>query len=993
MYTNEPFQSSLYRRDPGTLAPRYGVSTEQPAEQYTSLRQVSRSPTAPAPLTSLEQENWDANLAAARDESSLAHTVIYELPNLQAQSRRAVANNDPVALAAVSKRIGEIINDQDADLAGWENLRYNGAEGTARSLLVRQVRSGQWRHDPSWGLASGSQTRTPADVEGADKQLAQELSITDDVAKAMVDRNDPRYALYGRFARFLRPLASMPSTGDQRADLARQAAYDQKSALLRATIRLEHRHSDMDPQELGELVEAFDTKLQGTGVTFGDSLLDQLVTGYREFTADGTPMSASEYVSKFSELATSLQPPDIKSQDGKEKTEAGRRAIHESHALAGALTAEAARLGVPDVLTDGVYRDTLAGASTTLRLFNQIYGVNVFDSKTGGTAKRAAQMALVRAGVPGADDGGLSGTIDAMSSTLSLMLSDPTRDSIKLAQAQNGTSTSSEVKPDNPYYTVEATAMRAAGTAMWQYMQRYGLSFPAMLRAMSAPGDMGDGDAMMAVVAAVERPLATRINDPELAHDVARELVLNMVGRENGSRKTLRDLLVEKSGLLRQLEATKSEGGALSAGQDFDSNDLALLARGEVIQTNPEYNQAFADAQRQLSLAIQKRVVKGKSDDYNMSVYKAAGRLYHTIVGLGSGSGYANELIASGYLGKLTAANEADRRFDWKDRNRLFGMYEDLVKRASDSDVSMAGRTEALASLIMAGAGARDTFVRTETSSPSPQSTTGVSFPVQTRRDLWIQVQAAARTLGVELPSDFKNYDAASLIRNLATTNPALAESDMVTSGYLDPRTGTASLKNMLRYQQAKSALDPLVNSGRADPQVTDSERAARRALGTFEQTRDSSVGPALHAYSQLLQAQGVTGVALLSAQAVAGQQLADAWRREGPTAVEQCVRTLMSHRRWFVPKVQLTTDFRTKKNIPVRVPNAVEPTRPMTELEYRAERMRLQRMYFDAGLTLTDQDFDDAVVHGPQQYNEGLRISAAAELAKAKREKPASPQ
>lgn len=922
---------------PQVLTPASGSRYARPGKARPELTQAP-----PAQEPQANEAGLDAWLGVTKQaevDGSAASVVVNELPSLQLRAQSAVADNDPDALSAVTSRISEIKEQYGDALAPWANLRNAGPEGRRVSALVYQVMSGQFKHDPGWGAGN----KTVAQVENSwseegmaskARRTSLDLSIDEGTARAMFDRNDPRYSVYGRFSGLLdKNTKAMTPDATQ--------AKDRQTAFLRSVQRFDRKYSDRfdNAHDLGEFVTAFDDNVNKDGLFAGDSAMAAAADAFlaqRDKSGRERSVSADDFMHQYAASVQALMPPRPKPQDGKaptrEQTILERMTVHEAQSLLAAFTKRAGDLGVQDQVVTGLYRDTLANAATMNRRLHEFYGIDLGE-KSGASAA-VADLALSRLNVPGAD-AGLAPRVDELTSRLQMLMSDPTRKMVQRKQGERGDVSSRIVDGHNPYLHIEMSLVRKTGAALWKVVSDYkGDVETAMSRIMSGGRERGE------ILAAMESALAPRFGK-KLAAGIASDMWGNLVGQENGPKTTLEESLRRRSGCLEAgspdaIPANKT----LSAGDGLDDGDVALLARGELIKS-VKGDEGLRDAQRRLAVAWQDR--EGK--DKNFKYFKSVGNLY------AQATGDWDELVASGLLGKLSKATSFD---DPKRYAQIRTAANRLCAMATDTNISESQRAEALVKLLIVGASGARLWEEGEAARHN-----GVYDP----NPLWPSVQRAARSLGLVLP-DQKSLIAqgfASSVARLAKVVPALADSTLVKSGYLNLATGKLDEKNMLRVQQAKSYGDPKANDGR-DENLSDEQRAARRALATFE-TEDTAVGRAMARHREHLEAQGFSGTALDTQEAAANAALVDAYRNEGVVGVERQLGKLMARRVRFLPvPVQTSNGYMFNQD-------KVQATDLLSDEQWEEQ----QRIYAGAYERQTGQKLPDGVIEMAQVTGPGV--------------------
>lgn len=932
------------------------------AARYSDERPASRSQARPAvaDMTDQEMETWREWNRQAKDDASVAHFVLNELPELKAKARRAVNNRDFDAGQAIVDRVAEVVDTRADFLAQWANLPEGGAAAQRVSADVQQVVTGDFKD--AWGLSNLLNTESEEAKSERAKSASKDLDVSEDVARATFDRDHEKHPVYRMFGPIL-AARGLP----QSSEMTAQQVKDQQTAYLKSVVRLDQKYGSQfgSPSDLGEFVAAFNANMNGKGVTAGESVLMSAAETF----LNQHDYSAHEFMQRYADSVKALMGPGAGMPDdqgkSKEQTIRGRMDVHEAQALMSAFTREAARLGVQDDVTSGKYRDALAASALVSRRLHELYGIDLRDGVRGGTSSSIARMALSKLGVPGADDGVLP-RIDEVTSRLSLLMSEPTRQLVQLKQGQKGDIAGSLVDGQNPYLQTEMAMVRKAGPALW--------------KAMSAGGDM------QPVIDAMASALTPRLG-ADLAKNVAGDLVGNLTGNEGGPRMTIEESL-RRRGLIPKAEAPEDVPAdkRLSYGDNFNSNDIGLLAKGEVVSTE-RGNENLRRAQKEMAIQIQRREQDAGQKEkglYSPDYCKAAGRLYANLTG-----DWSDELVTSGLLIDLSikgrTARGSGQSFAAKDDNERSMVYDNarlLLAKLRNENLPREVRAEAAAKLLIIGASGAPLY---ETRSESGGLGSTYSRPV---RHLWPSIREALAAVGYGVPDDQRDFEARGFdLRALAKVMPELLESNLVKSGFLEleGRAGSGfSVKNMLRKGQVEAVSDPKKNDGRDDPTLSEEQLAARRALATFE-TEATATGSALARYQKHLAAEGMDGDGMQVATAAAARSFADAYRNGGVAEVERTLQAWMGRRRYYLPHMSATSgpDKTTTYSID---PHQVDVTPQLTPAEWESVR----RMKVDEYRALTNQDLPDGVletlqVTGPATYRDMIALKKAFALTQAR--------
>lgn len=251
--------------------------------------------------------------------------------------------------------------------------------------------------------------------------------------------------------------------------------------------------------------------------------------------------------------------------------------------------------------------------------------------------------------------------------------------------------------------------------------------------------------------------------------------------------------------------------------------------------------------------------------------------------------------------------------------------------------------------------------------------------------------------MGLGLPSGPVAYAQTgfrSSLSLLGQVAPSIAESNLVKSGLVNlSGTGPSwNEKNMLRVNQATSYSDPLKNDGRSEPNLSDEQRAARRALATFE-TKDTAVGAASARYREHLLSQGLFGDSLAMTEAAGASAFADAYRNGGAAGVDRQLAKLTALKRYFLPSWQATAsdNGNGKKSVSyVTSPTQVVPTDMLTpegwEKQKRIAAEQYERM---TGQKVPDGLFDQLQTTAPATYRDMMALQRAFAQIDRRKQKP----
>lgn len=838
--------------------------------------QAMQAPAAQEPAQGDEIAQWRSLAAQAQEVNSAADIAVNRLPALELRARRAAALNDFEDLSAVDGEISGLVRDYGDALTPWADMRDAGPRGRRVSTLVNQVLSGQYRE--AWGMAQLLDDNSEEALSRRAVLASRDLGVPAAVARSLVDRNDPKYAVYGRFAGLL------DKTKPGADPMAAQQARDRQTSYFRSVAKLDGRRgSEFDSaHDFADFVSAFDENLNAKGISSGESVLNSAADAYL---AQKGRVSPREFVQNYASAVKALMPPDRPQAgpDGRpqsrEQSLRGRMETHEAQALMSAFVTRAARAGVTDDVTVGRYRDVLASAADMTRKLSDLYGIDL--RADGNSAAGTADLALSRLGVLSGDGAGLADRIDGVTSRLSLLASEPTRRAIQMKQGQKGVA-GVPVDEPNPYFQTELAAVRHVGGVLWDLASKYGTE--DALRRVEAGGEERER-----VLSAMAKGFEPRMG-ARLARDVAEDLIGNLFGRgdpDGGPMMTVEESIRRRGRMPTATEDAVPPGERLSGGDGFDDNDIALLARGEAIKS-ARGDEGLRDAQRRLSVAWQDR--KGK--DKNFEYFKAVGNLYAQT------TGDRDELVTSGLLGKMFA--QGKEFSDYKHAKLLRSSIEKTVQTLKDSNRSPVERLEALAKYTIMRGSLTDYFLRTNYSR--------IAFAGINLVPLDHEVHRAAAALGVATPQTTsllggQEWTREEIKRVLGTVSriPESAESALVKSGYLNLDTGKLDEKNMIRVSQQEAAGNPVSNDGHDDPTLSDEQREARRVLSTFE-TEKSAVATAGARYRDHLLSQGIEGDALNMMEAAAASQFADAYRNDGAAGVDRQLQANLNIRRYYLP-------------------------------------------------------------------------------------------
>lgn len=970
------------------LAGRYGAGGGTPAPRP-----------AIADLSDQEVAEWQDWSEQALDDSSAAHAALRELPDLEARAGRAVASGDADAALAVASRVDEIVDRFGDLLTPWGNLSGGGSEGASVSARVRQATTGQYRYE--WGVrAANGSVRSLAELldENSEESKArrahkasQDLDAPESVARAVVDRDDPKHAVYRRFSSLLGKGAAPGAD-----PVAALHERDRRTAFFKSVQRLDTRMGDRfaSPSEMGEFVAAFDSNMNAKGLTAAESVFMDAADAFLRQKDGG--YSADEFMQRFKASVDALSGPQAGGPDrkpgdpSKEQSLRERMSVLEAQDLMSAFVREAGRLGVEGDVTSGKYRDAMASAALASRRLGELYGIDLRAGGKGDASSSIAQLALSRLNVPGSDGGSLASAVDEVTSRLSTLASGPTRELVRVKQGQRGDISGQMEDGANPYLQTELSAMRKAGAALWKAVSDNGGNVELTMARLAEPGQTRDS-----VVSAIASGLAPRLGG-RLAAAVAGDLVGNMVGDEKGPKMTVEESLRRRAALPKPGPESVPEEKRLSPQDGFDDSDIALLARGEAVASKKVDEKQLRDAQRQLAVMIQERKGKGKGKDKNKNknvrYHRAVGELYSKL------TGDTDELVTSGLLGKLAGASDFG---DADGADKVRASVDRLVAEVKDVNRPESLRAEALAKLMIIGASGA---MLTEVGEPGPFISSDFEPPpgsVRTRdrwpASRWLAIREAAKTMGLGLPSTQLAYvqtgfqSSLLLLKQIA---PSIDESNLVRSGLVN-LSGTGPVwdeKNMLRVNQTTSYSDPLKNDGRSEPNLSDEQRAARRALATFE-TKDTAVGAASARYREHLLSQGFFGDSLAMTEASGASAFADAYRNGGVAGVDRQLAKLTALKRYFLPswKATASDDGSGKKSVSyVMSPTQVVPADMLTPEGWKAQKRIAAEQY----KRMTGQDvpeglFDQLQTTAPATFRDMMALQRAFAQIDRRKQKP----
>ena len=956
---------------PSALASRYKAPG-------SARPQAMQAPAAQEPAQGDEIAQWRSLTAQAQEVNSAADIAVNRLPALELRARRAAALNDFEGLSAVDGEISGLVRDYGDALTPWADMRDAGPRGRRVSALVNQVLSGQYRE--AWGMAQLLDDNSEEALSRRAALASKDLGVPAAVARSLVDRNDPKYAVYGRFAGLLDK--TKPGTDP----VAAQQARDRQTSYFRSVAKLDGRlGSEFDSAyDFADFVSAFDENLNAKGISAGESVLNSAADAYL---AQKGRVSPREFVQNYAASVKALMPPDRPQTgpDGKpqsrEQSLRGRMETHEAQALMSAFVTRAARAGVTDDVTVGKYRDVLANAADMTRKLSDLYGIDL--RADGNASAGTADLALSRLGVLSGDGAGLADRIDGVTSRLSLLASEPTRRAIQMKQGQKGVA-GVPVDEPNPYFQTELAAVRRAGGVLWDLASKYGTE--DALRRVEAGGEERER-----VLSAMAKGFEPRMG-ARLARGVAEDLIGNLFGRgdpDGGPMMTVEESIRRRGRMPTATADAVPPGERLSAGAGFDDNDIALLARGEAIKS-ARGDEGLRDAQRRLAVAWQDRKGKNKNFEY----FKSVGNLYARV------TGDRDELVTSGLLGKMFAQGKDFS--DYKHYGIVKSSVENAIQVLKDNNKSPEERLEALAKYAIIRGALSDYTIRTNYFYRGPESAMERAFLLagfsgaRVFESLDHEVHKAAASLGVNTPRPSKSFweswgtwnraknewsqDDVSRVLGMVSRVPEFAKSTLVKSGYLNLDTGKLDEKNMVRVSQQEAAGNPMSNDGRDDPTLSDEQREARRVLSTFE-TKKSAVATAGARYREHLLSQGVEGDALNMMEAAAASQFADAYRNDGAAGVDRQLQANLNIRRYYLPRWVQTKDGWQTDPEHVRVMDTATP----------ADWERQQALELEQYKKYTGNDAPKGwlaalQVSGPSTYRDMVALRRAAALAAAKR-------
>lgn len=948
---------SDFSSDPQVVVPASASRYELPA----SIRPAAvKAPAAQTPLPSeRELDTWLGLSKQAENAGSAAAFAVHELPELELRAQRAVADDDPDELSAVTARIDDAVTRFGSALTPWAYLQGAGPMGQEVSRRVNQVLSKRYKHE--WGMnvpGKGARTVsmvqddwTDENVARRTRRVAKDLDVSEAAARAMFDRRADNYPVYSMFAGLL----DKGNESQQNNPLVQTARMNQ-TAYLHAVQKLETEYGKRfsGSSDMAEFVKAFDVGMNKDGkMSSDDSLLMSVADSFlgQRSKANGIK-SATRFVNQYNELVKGLIDPKLLEDPGEDKPATGeqtlrrRMAVHEAQTLATAFTNRAAELGVQDRVVTGQFRDSLANAAFAARRLNEIYGIDPYGEPGG--AANIAELALARLGVPGARAGFMS-QVDEVVARASQFASSATRKTVQMKQTDRGDVIGRASDGSNPYFQTELSLMNKVGAALWRASRtNRGDVSTATSRAMTE----GTDENKMVFGALVDALSPRFFGDRRLAEKVASDMMGNLDGTSGAPKMTL-----EKALRSRAIPASAAETGGvppdrvLSVGGGITSNDVGLLARGEAIQSE-RGNEAIRGAQRQLARAISKHDAEksGEAREKDFDYQKAVGDLYATV------SGDADYLLRTGLLGKMAATDHFN---DKKHTTVIRAAVRGLATFAADENQPRAERAEAMAKLMIVMASGYD---------PDPVPLRSLANP-ESLDPTWKKVRSTARSMGVYLPPRREQYVKSKPdLTKLIEAVPEIAESNLAKSGYLNIHTGHLDAKNMLRVQQENTYRDPQKikgNGGKGGDELSDEQKSAQRVLATFE-TEESDVGRAMNQYRMHLMRTGLDRDTVSGIEGSAFASLSDAWNNGGAPAVARQLQKLTSRNIYYLPEIARVQNPGGKGHHYAINPEKVRLANnnlPLTAAEWEDEKAKFRAQY----KRLVGKELDEGYLDGFQ--------------------------
>lgn len=832
-----------------------GPSMLSAAERYADPRKTAQ-PATVEPEPGYAVDNKLANLKMLREGSAIPAFLIQELPQYKTRIQRAMRDGDE---EAVRKDVGEVKAFVDAhanELQPWTRLENNGAWGRGIANDAMSLVDGSF-----WGrLTASVGGREPISVatfldDTSDEakqfrvgKLAKTYGISTDVARAMVDSDDPLHQIYKPYGTVL---TLKPNSPDAALKLA--AATPGYVAKLRSTEAFTSQYLPQfgnDTSTFADFLTRFDATFNTDGFESGDRFMKTVADGYLSEKAKGTAESAGDYFSRVRDLTDSLRAamasaPEASTQ---ENPVASRMRRHEANSLVVSYIKQMNALG-GSVTSDGLTAASLKNAADRVAQASRDYGIDLRSGGANGVSDLVVGMALKSAGIAGADDKGVGQFLDGLQTSIDLLVG-----------ADGPVDSADKEDPGRaPLVELEGSLRKTIGRELWNLrMQSPDKSFGTesvqvlLSRALETP------ESKAKITDALSKTLTARFVDPAIGASVANELV---DGFARGQSRTIIDILKTKTGMFDPVSKAPiiPEDVAVSPGAEFTAEDVAALAAAP----NRVVKGATVGQSAVLSTFAKTRGLP--ADDLR--------RIESTLNLIETATKPVDDALKPAFNAVVTGEAMSYDSYEGLKRGVISGDADALVLAAMLCEKGQAVyRTPS--STMAAGA----VIV------PHPD-------PYRSRRgDLRDDLARAGVPIG-------KSGYLRSAFHYLALKGDGYKSSSLVSSGFLDPVNGTMSEKRVIVRMQDKSYADPTKNQDNPTPE----QKAARRAYGSL-MTRGTSVGAALDQYKGYLKQQGFTDDEINVASGRMGARLTAAYEKGGAYSVGRLMNQVTTHRTRYVP-------------------------------------------------------------------------------------------
>lgn len=830
-----------------------GPSMLSAAERYADPRKTAQ-PATVEPEPGYAIDNKLANLKMLREGAAIPAFLIQELPQYKTRIQRAMRDGDEEAVRKDVDEVKAFVDAHADELQPWTRLENNGAWGRGIASDTMSLIDGSF-WDSLTASVGGKEPISVAtfldDTSDEAKQfrigkLAKTYDVSTDVARAMVDSDDPLHQIYKPYGMVL---TLKPNNPDAALKLA--AATPGYVAKLRSTEAFTNQYLpqfDNDTSALADFLTRFDATFNTDKFESGDRFMKTIADGYLSEKARGTAESAGDYFNRVRDLTDSLQAamasaPEASTQ---ENPAASRMRRHEANSLAVSYIKQMNALG-GSVTSDGLTAASLKNAADRVAQASRDYGIDLRSGGANGVSDLVVGMALKSAGIAGADDKGVGQFLDGLQTSIDLLVG-----------ADGPADSADKENPGRaPLVELEGSLRKTIGRELWNLrMQSPDKSFGAESVQMLLSRALETPESKAKITDALSKTLTARFVDPAIGASVANELV---DGFTQGRSRTIVDILKTKTGMFDPVSKAPiiPEDVAVSSGAEFTAEDLVALA------------------------AAPKRVVKGATDDQSavLSTFaKTRGlpaddplRIDSTLGLIETATKPVGDALKPAFNAVMTGGRVTNEDFRGLSQAVRGGDADALVLAAYLCDT---GRT-------------------------------GVTFSTALGQSITGYVQIDEGVTIVDLRDDLaragvpvgKSGYLRSVFHYLALKGDDYKSSSLISSGFIDPINGTMSEKRVIVRMQDKSYADPTKNQDNPTPE----QKAARRAYGSL-MTRGTSVGAALDQYKGYLKQQGFTDDEINVASGRMGARLTAAYEKGGAYSIGRLMNQVTTHRTRYVP-------------------------------------------------------------------------------------------